>query len=251
MPKSDKQDLVEAISLRLTNAPTNSQRVNLADEDMKHFSGVDPIYNSLKRIFGDRVAKRELDGARIRIYIEPDETSDSPYGLEEFHHGLKLTAKELKANANSTDQKRHSVALKNPALVPVLQALSRAKSTHGLDVAIEFNGASHAAPDLRPLDFAEPDADHELRKSGSFHVRGLLRDDFRGHQLIVTDNQLRVHLPPDSPKWHWASVRDVLESSTHLVATLRRKTKGEMWTVGDDAGLTRQQDLPELEAQSS
>lgn len=250
MRRPETKEQVEAISLLLTTEPTDAELVDLADADMKRFSGVDPIYNSLKRIFGDRVTKRVLDGATIRIYVKVDETSDIPFGMKEFHDGLTVTARELKENAGGEELKRHTVALKSPALVPALQAFARGKSTHGLDVSIEFGGSSHGVPELRPLDFAEPDADYDLRKSGSFHICGLLRDDLRGHQLIVTDNQLRVHLPPNDPEWSWKMVHDVLERSTHLVATLRRATKSAMWTVGDNARLEGQPNFAGMDAES-
>lgn len=178
------------------------------------------------------------------MVVLPDDKKIFPHTIATFHDELVHTAEQLRDNANSKNPRPHSAAIEHVGLVPVLQAVSRASRTFGLDMSICFDGKSNSVPALNPVDFSEPDRNEELRKTGAFLIRGLIRNDARGHEFIVTDNELRVRLPAGDLRWTWGEVHRVLEEQTILEATLVRESKAHCWTVDESAILIVRPELP-------
>lgn len=244
MSTPTQQVLEGSIKLALAERSANDGPILLSDTDLKRFNGAEPIYSALKKALGNRLAQAILDGATIKMGVISDNKRLFPQTMADLRDELERTAKELIDNANSKNPRPHSVAIKNAALVPVLQAVSRANRSFGLNMSIELDGESTFVPVLNPLDFSEPDQGDELRKTGVFLIRGLIRNDVRGHELIVTDNELRVRLPAGDPRWTWERIHHVLEEPTSLEATLVRESKGNPWTIDDSAILIARPELP-------
>lgn len=244
MSTPTQQVLEGSIALALAESSANDGPVLLSDADLKRFNGAEPIYSAVKKALGKRLAQPILEGATIKIYIHSDNKRLFPQTIADLRDELERTAKQLIDNANSEAPRPHSVAIKNVALVQILQAVSRANRSFGLNMSIELGGESTFVPVLNPLDFSEPDQGDELRKTGVFLIRGLIRNDVRGHELIVTDNELRVRLPAGDPRWTWERIHHVLEEPTSLEATLVRESKGNPWTIDDSAILIAKPELP-------
>lgn len=246
MPKPPLKVASDSILLALAESHDARGPIPLTDADFKRLKGAYPIYAALKKVIGDRFGQPMLDGAVIKIQVLPDDETIVPYTMPAFVDNLKLTAAQLRNNANSQEARPHSDVIENVGLVPVLQTVSRVNRAFGLDVSIVTDGDVHPITVLDPVDFFEPDRSDQLRKPGIFFIRGLIRDDARGHEFMVTDNELRVRLPAGDPKWTWEKVNSVLEEKTMLEATLIRESKAHCWTVDDSAILSVRPELPLL-----
>ena len=244
MSTSTPKALADSIVLALAEISAHDGPIPLSDSDLKRFNGAEPAYSAIKRILGNRLSLPILDGATITMVALPDGDKLVPYTIRTFHDELILTAKQLRENANSNNPLPHSVAIKHAGLVPVLQTVSRVSRAFGLEVSILMDGKSEPVPVVAPADFHEPDRDDELRKSGTFTICGLIRNDARGHEFFVTENQLRVRLPAGDPRWTWDKVHYVLEEPTILEATLVRESKPNPWTIDESAVLIVRQELP-------
>lgn len=236
--------LADSIVLALAKSSAHDGPIPLSDADLKRFNGAEPIYSALKKALGNRLAQPILIGATIKMAVLSDDKGIFPQTLADLHDELERTAKQLLDNANSKAPRPHSVAIKNVALVPVLQAVSRTNRAFGLNMLIVSDDEPKFVPVLNPLDFSEPDRGDELRKPGAFLIRGLIRNNVRGHELIVTDNELRVRLPVEDPRWMWERIHNVLEETTLLEATLARESKAHCWTIDESAILIVRPELP-------
>ena len=236
--------LADSIVLALAESSDHDGPIPLSDADLKRFNGAEPIYSAIKKTLGNCLAPPILNGATITIFVLRDADKVLPHTLKTYHDELVLTAAQLSENANSKLPRPHSVAIKHGGLVPVLQTASRVNRSFGLEVSIFMDGKSVPVPGVAPSDFYEPDRDEELRKSGTFTICGLMRNDARGHEFFVTENQLRVRLPAGDPRWTWDKVHNVLEEPTMLEATLVRESKANPWTIDESAILIVMPQLP-------
>lgn len=235
-----------SILLMLADPGDSTGLVVLSEAALKRFSGVYALYQALRQVFGDRLSAAVLDGAVVRIDVQPDEHDGIRYDLHSFVDDAEATAGDLHRNANLARPLPFAAAVKRPALVGVLQAASRAHHAYGLDVVMTIAGTVRPLPIPPPADFTQPDQDRELRRPGSFVVKGLVRDDRRGHQLLVTDNELRVLLPIEESRWAWQAIRHILDDQATLVGTLLRESKVHAWTVDAATRLEVQQDMLEV-----
>lgn len=232
----------EAIVLTLAEQESHGGPVPLSEDSLKKFGGVYPLYLSLRQAFGDRLLPAILDGGVIRMGVLPARQGDICYDLDAFINDLDAAAGELRRNADLARPLPFAAAVRRPTLVTVLQTVSRVQRSFDLEVTATGVGEPRKLPAPPPTDFVQADPDSELRRSGSFSVKGLVRDDRRGHQLLVTNNELRVLLPDDK-RWAWHVVRHVLDDKALLVGTLTRESRAHPWIVDPSARLQVQPDL--------
>ncbi|RDI98926.1 hypothetical protein DVT68_10545 [Dyella solisilvae] len=221
------------IILKLADACENSGRIPLTEVDINKFGGVRPVYRALRKALGARFSALVLDGAEVRMQVRPNEHDGTPYDLTTFAVDTEATAIEVQANGDLARPLPIAQVVKRLDLVAVIQAVSRARHVFGLDVFAVCAGEARKLPVLPPAAFTQPDPDSELRKEGSFAIKGLVRDDQRGHQLLVTDGEHRVQLPRDDPRWTWAEIGHILDRQAMLVGALVRGSKAQLWTVDD------------------
>jgi hypothetical protein len=233
----------ESIVLTLADVENHKGPISLSEDSLKKFCGVHPLYLSLRQAFGDRLSPAILDGGVIRIGIQPQQKDGISYDVDIFADDMHATAGELRRNADLARPLPFAAAVRRPPLVPFLQALSRVHRSSGLEATAIGAGEPRKLPIPAPTDFVQPDPDSELRRSGSFPVKGLVRDDQRGHQLLVTNNELRVLLPMDDRRWEWQAVRHVLDDKALLVGILVRESRAHPWVVDPTARLQVQPDL--------
>lgn len=233
----------ESIVLTLTDHENHKGPIPLSEDSLKKFCGVHPLYLSLRQAFGDRLLPAVLDGGVIRMGVKPGRQDGICYDLDTFMDDMDATAGELGRNADLARPLPFAAAVRRPALVAVLQAVSRVHRSYGLEVTAKGAGEPRNLPVPPPTTFVQVDTDSELRRSGSFPVKGLVRDDQRGHQLLVTNNELRVLLPMDDKRWVWHAIRHVLDDKALLVGVLVRESRAHPWVVDPSARLQVQPDL--------
>ncbi|MGB3461721.1 MAG: hypothetical protein WBA33_07135 [Rhodanobacter lindaniclasticus] len=233
----------EAIVLTLAEHESHGGPVPLPEDSLKKFGGVYPLYLSLRQAFGDRLLPAVLDGGVIRMGVQPSRQNGICYDLDTFMDDMEATTGELRRNADLAKPLPFAAAVRRPALVAILQAVSRIHRCNGLEVTVKGAGEPRSLPVPPPTTFVQVDTDSELRRSGSFPVKGLVRDDQRGHQLLVTNNELRVLLPVDDKRWAWHAVRHVLDDKALLVGVLIRESRAHPWVVDSSARLQVQPDL--------
>jgi len=220
----------------------NASPIELDEEDLKKFRTAPLLVSALKNALGGRLGQPKLIGASIEIEVVPD-TSEIPYSMESFVEDLKVTAAELKRNANLENPLAHGVAVTKPILTKVLRALEAGCNDFGTEVLLQIGDKFCALPVVSSSDFTEPDKNENTRKPDTFLIVGLRRDDSNGHCLIVTNNDLFVRLPRDDPYWAWANICEVLEKKTWLEGSLYRESKGHAWKPGESAKLVEQDRL--------
>lgn len=238
-----KAALGESIVLTLADDENHKGPISLSEDALKKFGGVHPLYLSLRQAFGDRLLPAILDGGAIWIGVRPHRKDGISYDVDIFADDMNATADELRRNADLSRPLPFAAAVRRPPLVAVLQALSRVHRGSGLEVTVIGAGGPRKLPIPAPTDFVQPDPDSGLRRSGSFPVRGLVRDDQRGHQLLVTNNELRVLLPMDDKRWAWQAIRHVLDDKAWLAGILVRESRAHPWVVDPTARLQVQPDL--------
>lgn len=241
------KDTADWFVIPLTDACEElSLRIELTEVDLKKLRGVYPIYKAIAAALGSRLGPPLLCGSNVRLEVRPD-AKDLSYNLPELVVDLHNTAAQLHANANRDTPLPHGKAVKRPVLVRILEASSKAHHAFGLTARAEIHDEHHALPILDPGDFVEPEVDGELRKTGSFLVTGLRRNDHKGDGLFVTENELPISLPTDMAHWRWQSIRDALDHKTHLVGTIVRESKSHAWMPAEGARLQVQEDIDEFD----
>ena len=233
------------ILLQLTTPDGGEGPVVLNPDDLKRFNGADPLYQALRQVFGGRLAQISLKRGVLHMKVNAEEREGLTYDLQSFMDDVEATAGELRRNASLARPLPFAEAVRRPTLVAILQATSRVHHAFGLDPVSSISDQLREFPVLAPTDFIQPEPNRELRKPGMFLIKGLVRDDRRGHQLLVTDNELHVQLPIDSPRWTWHAIHHVLDEQTVLEGTLVRESKSCPWTIDDTARLKVQPDLLE------
>ena len=241
------KSVADSFVIPLTNVCEElSRRIEMTEDDLKKMRGVYPIYKAIAAALGNRLGPPLLCGSDVRLEVCPDQ-KDLSYNLAELVVDLHNTAAKLHANANRDTPLPHGKIVKRPVLVRILEAGSKAHHAFGLTARAEINDKHNALPILDPGDFVEPEVDGELRKTGSFLVTGLRRNDHKGDGLFITENELPVSLPADSCHWRWQSIRDALDHKTHLVGTIVRESKSHPWMPAEGARLQVQKDLDEFD----
>lgn len=237
MSKIAKQHKTDAFVIPLTETcVVLSDQIEMSENDLKKFRGVHPLYKAFAATFGSRLGPPVLCGSEVRLEVRPDE-KDLGYNTPDFMVDLGNTAKELQANANRDSPLPYSKAVKRPTLVRILEANSAANHAHNLKARAEINGVHYPIPILDPGDFVGPETHGELRRTGTFLVTGLRRNDSKGNGLYITENELPVCMPSDVSCWTWQKIRRVLDCETFLVGTITRESKSHPWMPSGDARL--------------
>lgn len=236
----------ESIVFQFAGPEPHKNSVVVPDENLKRFGGVYPLYKAFRQAFGDRLAMPMMEIGMLRMHVRAEEREGLEYGLMALLDDLESTAVQLRRNADLDKPLPFATAVRRPTLVAVLQAASRAYHGFGLGAYIETPQGKQQMPVLDPADFTQPEPDGELRKTGTFMITGLRRDDVHGHKLIVTENNVFVDLPKDRSCWAWGKIHDALESSTYLVGSLVRESKAHPWTPDPSARLEGEQEFKEV-----
>jgi len=223
---------------------TAAGHVELSTEGIERFDGVVPLYKALRAALGDQLGKPIMEGATLLFPIETGQRDGNSYELESFMDDMVSTFHELRRNANVSRPLPISAAVKKPAHVAVARVIARLRRDLGFGPVAVLEDKVQGFPEFVATDFIEPESHRELRRSGTFLIKGLVRDDKLGHQLLVGENKLAVHLPLDNPRWAWSVICRVLDEETKLYGTLLRTSKSHPWTVDDATILVGQRALP-------
>jgi len=218
----------------------DAKRIPLDKKDVAKFGGVPTCLKPLFKAIREQTPNPVLDGATVCVsFVEIGPKACSAPQLLDM---LERTAAEVQKNASSLSPRKHST-LHGRAYVPLLRAIAQEHEKSGLQVFLRFGGERHLLPVLKTTDFTEGSSPEDCKKCASFKIIGLVRDDKKGHQLILTQDSLFVRLPPNDSQWAWASIRDVLDEESYLEGLIARAEAGAEWMPGPEAKIVRQEKL--------
>lgn len=231
------------LSLTISAASSGPDGIPLDVPDIRRIPGIGALLLALPSYFGgpERVAVRLL-AAEIRICPRVD--SDLP-GLEHSSvehfssqvRDLHDNANKLRLNSDLSEPAALGSVVTNEKALASLTALQKANASSNLVVCFVHNGADQPLPALESKDLSSTRDPARAKKSGSFEIVGLRRDDAGGHILLITKDNLFLRLPRDEA-WAWKNIRDCLECSSRIEATIRRGVGG--WMLEGDAKLHKQ-----------
>lgn len=234
----------------VTAAADSDHPSSVSDKDLRKLGQIKNLVLALEAFLpADLCSTRELVGAHIRVYISPSPTSPANMGIGEVHNiclelltALERAAADIKNNAERPRPLAMDVIVPNKKTVALLSALAstNTESTHPVKLASQDGDRSF--PALSMDTFTAAGDDVVRRKTGTFRLVLLERGDRAGTHRFGFPGGAKA-LVPNTPKWQWREIRNVLSSETMLSGTLLRPSGTGEWTIDDDASLTAQKDM--------
>lgn len=225
-----------------SNAFVVDKPTELEKHDIQNLKDIQALIGGMSVSVGNQVAKPILVDAKIRVPIIAN-----PNGLcgveNNLANDIARTADQLKRNASCATPNALAVAVTASTLVPLMRAISTSNIGKNLKVCLEIGEKYEVLPVLQPSDFTEPAPKDNSQKYGTYEIRGIMRDDEKGHVLIVTKDEIHIRLTKNRAEWEWESVKNFLDDKCMIQCNIKRSDNNRDWEISGDNEITRQSRL--------
>ena len=226
----------------------DSGSLTLEDAELQTMGAVGSCVLQLKNLLPKTLASKvDLIGGAIHLILSLAEDAPQEPLLSDIPEQTMILIANLdstvsKARENSRSEKPLPLSQVGPdrAYMTFQQSVARATASTGLRISARVAGKEQSLMQATMEDFSAGREQVKKSKRVNMTVVGLVRDDKKGHVLLLSSEEVRVQLPIDD--WPWSRIRAALDLKTIFSGTIEKHDIGEPWIATADASLSQQED---------
>lgn len=213
--------------------------------DLTKLANVSRLVKQIRQAFAGRVAYAGLSlwrGFELTVGETTDGTDLVGYTLPRYWRDAMEVADKLRQSGCDPGVDRSAYDRSAEQIVAQLRTVTLLHQD-GFEVRVVIDDEERVFPVVPLVQFSKPE-ERELSRQINLQVRGIDRDDDRGHAFRLGDGSVTVHLLPlDDPRWAWPQIHDVLDYPTWFVGGVHREAGSSIWIPDADTKLIRQERL--------
>lgn len=207
----------------------------------KRIVAIGKTVEAVGQTFGKSAAEPDFTTTAISVSVRMD-TRNGLFREQTVWEILENTARELRANVATGTPKRHTIALTDTTLVPLLKSVAQNQRNGDPAPQLVDDAGTHEIPVLDIQDFDEPVDEEPRQQTDTFRVVGFHITTENDVNLLFTYDCLAVRPTRAVEQQVLAWPCQIFRGKVWIEGTIVRNSEG-VWQLADNAKVVLDESL--------